>query len=163
MYPSPSSSQAALWFVLLQAGTLALISIAIILWITLGRLSDVLLTLIPLVLAGIVTLEICVLIGLKLNSQTSSRCRCCSASASRSRSTTSWRMARRADQPAAIEPDASSGLNGRRRPRSAASGTRAIPAHRVGKLMALSLVTTSGGAVPAGARRTAAEINHEGS
>jgi hopanoid biosynthesis associated RND transporter like protein HpnN len=51
----------------LQAGTLALISIAIILWITLGRLSDVLLTLIPLVLAGIVTLEICVLIGLKLN------------------------------------------------------------------------------------------------
>ena len=51
----------------LQAGTWALISITIILWITLGRLSDVLLTLVPLILAGVVTLEICVLIGLKLN------------------------------------------------------------------------------------------------
>jgi hopanoid biosynthesis associated RND transporter like protein HpnN len=51
----------------LQAGAWALVSITIILWITLGRLSDVLLTLVPLILAGVVTLEICVLIGLKLN------------------------------------------------------------------------------------------------
>ena len=42
-------------------------SIAILLWIVLRRFSDVLLTLIPLLLAGVVTLEICVLIGLQLN------------------------------------------------------------------------------------------------
>jgi uncharacterized protein len=51
----------------IQAGFWALISISIMLWITLRRFSDVLMTLIPLLLAGVVTLEICVLIGLKLN------------------------------------------------------------------------------------------------
>jgi uncharacterized protein len=51
----------------MQAGFTALISIAIMLWITLRRFSDVLMTLIPLLLAGVVTLEICVAIGLKLN------------------------------------------------------------------------------------------------
>jgi len=51
----------------LQAGAWALISIAMLLWITLRRITDVLLTLIPLLLAGVVTLEICVLIGLPLN------------------------------------------------------------------------------------------------
>ncbi|HWX85540.1 MAG TPA: MMPL family transporter [Xanthobacteraceae bacterium] len=49
------------------AGACALLSIAIILWVTLRRISDVLLTLIPLLMAGIVTLEICVLIGMPLN------------------------------------------------------------------------------------------------
>ncbi|GAC1555388.1 MAG: MMPL family transporter [Beijerinckiaceae bacterium] len=49
------------------AGLLAFGSIAILLYIVLRRISDVLLTLVPLVLAGLVTLEICVLIGLKLN------------------------------------------------------------------------------------------------
>ena len=49
------------------AGGCALISIAIILLITLRRFSDVLLTLIPLLMAGVVTLEICVLIGMPLN------------------------------------------------------------------------------------------------
>jgi hopanoid biosynthesis associated RND transporter like protein HpnN len=51
----------------IKAGICALVSIALLLWITLRRLRDVGLTLIPLVLAGVVTLEICVLIGLKLN------------------------------------------------------------------------------------------------
>lgn len=51
----------------LEAGFWAFVSIAILLWIVLRRLTDVLLTLIPLLLAGVVTLEICVLIGLKLN------------------------------------------------------------------------------------------------
>jgi predicted RND superfamily exporter protein len=51
----------------LQAGGYALLSIAILLWIVLRRLGDVLLTLVPLLLAGLVTLEICVLIGLPLN------------------------------------------------------------------------------------------------
>ena len=51
----------------LQAGGFALVSIAILLWIVLRRFGDVLLTLVPLMLAGVVTLEICVLIGLPLN------------------------------------------------------------------------------------------------
>jgi hopanoid biosynthesis associated RND transporter like protein HpnN len=51
----------------LQAGAWALISIATLLWITLRRITDVLLTLVPLLLAAVVTLEICALIGLPLN------------------------------------------------------------------------------------------------
>jgi uncharacterized protein len=51
----------------LQAGGWALASISILLWITLRRFGDVLLTLVPLLLAGVVTLEICVLIGMPLN------------------------------------------------------------------------------------------------
>jgi uncharacterized protein len=49
------------------AGSCALFSIAVILWITLRRIVDVLMTLVPLLLAGVVTLEICVLVGLPLN------------------------------------------------------------------------------------------------
>ena len=44
----------------IEAGAWALISIAILLWIVLRRFGDVLLTLVPLLLAGVVTLEICV-------------------------------------------------------------------------------------------------------
>jgi|SRR6185369_8626361 len=51
----------------IQAGIYALLSIAVILWLVLGRFGDVLLTLVPLLLAGMVTLEICVLIGMPLN------------------------------------------------------------------------------------------------
>jgi predicted RND superfamily exporter protein len=51
----------------IEAGIYALIAISILLWIVLRRFSDVLLTIIPLLLAGVVTLEVCVLIGLKLN------------------------------------------------------------------------------------------------
>jgi uncharacterized protein len=51
----------------LEAGILALTAIAILLLIALRRLTDVLLTLVPLLLAGVVTLEICVLDGLALN------------------------------------------------------------------------------------------------
>ena len=51
----------------IEAGLWAFISIAILLWIVLRRLTDVLLTLIPLLLAGVVTLELCVLLGLQLN------------------------------------------------------------------------------------------------
>ena len=50
-----------------EAGFYALISIGILLWIVLRRFGDVLLTLVPLLLAGVVTLEICVLIGMPLN------------------------------------------------------------------------------------------------
>jgi hypothetical protein len=51
----------------LEAGACALVSIGILLWITLRRFGDVLLTLVPLLLACVVTLEICVLIDLPLN------------------------------------------------------------------------------------------------
>lgn len=51
----------------IHAGLWALLSIAILLWIVLRRIGDVLLTLVPLILAGVVTLEICVLIGLPMN------------------------------------------------------------------------------------------------
>jgi hypothetical protein len=51
----------------IHAGIWALIVISLLLWITLRRFSDVLMTLVPLLVAGAVTLEICVLIGLPLN------------------------------------------------------------------------------------------------
>jgi hopanoid biosynthesis associated RND transporter like protein HpnN len=51
----------------IHAGLWALLSIALLLWLTLRRVTDVLLTLVPLLVAGAVTLEICVLIGLPLN------------------------------------------------------------------------------------------------
>jgi uncharacterized protein len=51
----------------IEAGGWALLSIAFLLWIVLRRFTDVLLTLIPLLVAGIVTLELCVLIGMPLN------------------------------------------------------------------------------------------------
>ena len=51
----------------IEAGLWALLSIGILLWIVLRRIGDVLLTLIPLMIAGVVTLELCVLIGLPLN------------------------------------------------------------------------------------------------
>jgi hopanoid biosynthesis associated RND transporter like protein HpnN len=50
-----------------QAGGLALASITILLWLALRRFGDVALTLAPLLLAGVYTMEICVLIDLKLN------------------------------------------------------------------------------------------------
>jgi len=50
-----------------QAGALALISITVLLWLALRRIGDVALTLAPLLLAGVYTMEISVLIGLKLN------------------------------------------------------------------------------------------------
>ena len=51
----------------IEAGLWALLSIGILLWLVLRRIGDVLLTLVPLILAGVVTLEISVLIGLPLN------------------------------------------------------------------------------------------------
>ncbi|HMK79394.1 MAG TPA: MMPL family transporter [Xanthobacteraceae bacterium] len=50
-----------------QAGGWALISISILLWIVLRRFGDVLLTIVPLLLAGVVTLELCVVLGMPLN------------------------------------------------------------------------------------------------
>jgi uncharacterized protein len=51
----------------IHAGFWALVVISLLLWATLRRFSDVLMTLVPLLVAGAVTMEICVLIGLPLN------------------------------------------------------------------------------------------------
>jgi hypothetical protein len=51
----------------IQAGMLALVTICLLLWIALRRVSDVMLTVVPLLLAGVITMEICVLIDLPLN------------------------------------------------------------------------------------------------
>ncbi|MGH6834697.1 MAG: MMPL family transporter [Methylocella sp.] len=51
----------------IEAGLWALISISVLLFVVLRRVTDVLLTLVPLLLAGAVTLEITVLIGMPLN------------------------------------------------------------------------------------------------
>jgi uncharacterized protein len=50
-----------------QAGALALLLITITLFLALRRITDVLVTLVPLLLAGVVTLELTVLVGLPLN------------------------------------------------------------------------------------------------
>ena len=50
-----------------EAGFWSLASIAILLWIVLRRFGDVLLTLIPLLMAGVVTMELMVLFNMKLN------------------------------------------------------------------------------------------------
>jgi hopanoid biosynthesis associated RND transporter like protein HpnN len=50
-----------------EAGIIALAAIAVLLFFALRRLSDVLLTLIPLLIAGAVTLEICALTGMEIN------------------------------------------------------------------------------------------------
>ncbi|SMG58489.1 hopanoid transporter HpnN [Paraburkholderia susongensis] len=51
----------------LQAAVYALLSIAILLWIALRRVSDVLRTLVPLLVSALVTLELCVVFGMPLN------------------------------------------------------------------------------------------------
>jgi hopanoid biosynthesis associated RND transporter like protein HpnN len=51
----------------IHAGIYALIVISLLLWATLRRITDVLMTIVPLLVAGAVTLEICVLIELPLN------------------------------------------------------------------------------------------------
>ena len=51
----------------LQAGLWSVVSIALILFVALRRFTDVALTLAPLLVAIVVTLEICVAIGLELN------------------------------------------------------------------------------------------------
>jgi uncharacterized protein len=51
----------------IEAGIFALTAIAVLLWITLRRIADVLLTLLPLLVAGVVTLELCVVLDLPLN------------------------------------------------------------------------------------------------
>jgi predicted RND superfamily exporter protein len=49
------------------SGVFALSAITVLLLVTLRRVGDVLLTLVPLLVAGVVTLELCVVFDLPLN------------------------------------------------------------------------------------------------
>ena len=60
------SGRSVIW-AFIEAGCWALGSIAILLYLVLRKAVDVLLTLVPLLLAGVLTMEITVLIGLPLN------------------------------------------------------------------------------------------------
>jgi hypothetical protein len=51
----------------IEAAVLALIVITLLLWISLRRFGDVLLTVVPLLVSGLVTLELCVVFGISLN------------------------------------------------------------------------------------------------
>jgi len=51
----------------IQAGAFAICAVALLLIIALRRVSDMLLTLVPLAIAGLVTLELCVVLDLPLN------------------------------------------------------------------------------------------------
>jgi hopanoid biosynthesis associated RND transporter like protein HpnN len=50
-----------------QAALLAIVTITLLLWITFRRFGDVLLTMVPLLVSGLVTLEASVLLGISLN------------------------------------------------------------------------------------------------
>ena len=75
----------------IQAGAWALCSIAVLLWIVLRRPGDVALTLVPLLVAAAVTLEICALLNFPLNYANIIALPICSVSASLSRSIMCWR------------------------------------------------------------------------
>ena len=51
----------------LHAALWSIISITVLLWVTLRRFGDVLRTLVPLLVSGVVTLELCVVLGMSLN------------------------------------------------------------------------------------------------
>jgi hopanoid biosynthesis associated RND transporter like protein HpnN len=50
-----------------QAALLAIVTISLLLWISFRRFVDVLLTMVPLLVSSLVTLEACVLLGIRLN------------------------------------------------------------------------------------------------
>jgi uncharacterized protein len=60
------SGKTVIW-AFIEAGSWALGAIAVILFVALRRISDVLVTLVPLIFAGIIAMEITVLIGLPIN------------------------------------------------------------------------------------------------
>ena len=132
-----------------EAGFWALASITILLWIVLRRFGDVLLTLIPLLMAGVVTMEVMVLLGMKLNFANIIALPLLLGVgvAFKIYYIMAWR--RRPDRPPAIEPDARGDLQ--RATTATAFGSLWLSSHpgtsSMGKLMALALVTTMSAAV----------------
>jgi hopanoid biosynthesis associated RND transporter like protein HpnN len=51
----------------IEAALLAILTIALLLWISFRRIGDVLLTMVPLLVSSMITLEACVLLGISLN------------------------------------------------------------------------------------------------
>ena len=51
----------------IEAGAFALVAIALLLWVALRKLRDVAMTLLPLLLAAVLTLELCVVLNIPLN------------------------------------------------------------------------------------------------
>ncbi len=94
----------------IEAGVLALVAIAILLFIALRRVTDVLLTLVPLLLAGAVTLELCVLDGLRAQLRQYHRASAAARRRRRIQDLLHHGLARRKNRPAAIDADASRGV-----------------------------------------------------
>jgi len=94
----------------IEAGALAVLAIAVMLWATLRHFGDVLLTLVPLIVAGAVTLEVMVLIGGSLNFANVIALPLPLLLGVRRRGGVQdllyHGLARRPDQPAAVNPDA---------------------------------------------------------
>ena len=129
----------------IHAGIWALVVISLLLWLALRRITDVLLTLVPLLVAGAVTLEICVLIGLPLNfaNIVALPLLLGVGVAFKIYYVTAWRSGR--TESAAVQPDAGD-LFQRADDRDRVRKPVAIVSHpgtaSMGKLLALSLVTT---------------------
>ena len=143
-----------------EAGFWALGSIAILLWIVLRRFGDVLLTLIPLLLAGVVTMELMVLIGMKLNFANIIALPLLLGVGVAFK--IYYIMAWRAGQTDLLQSSLTRAVFFSACTTATAFGSLWLSSHpgtsSMGKLMALALVTTmaGGGAVPAGADGAAA-------
>ena len=90
----------------IHAGFWALLVISLLLWLALRRITDVLLTLVPLLVAGAVTLEICVLIDLPLNFANIVALPLAARRRRRLQDLLYYGVALRENKSAAIEPDA---------------------------------------------------------
>jgi hypothetical protein len=64
---SVRGSAATIMSAFAEAGAWAVLSITVLLWIVLRRFTDVLLTLVPLLVSAVLTLELCVVLGIPLN------------------------------------------------------------------------------------------------
>jgi len=133
----------------IEAGALAIVAIAILLFVALRRVTDVLLTLIPLLLAGVVTLEICALDGLSLNFANIIALPLLLGRRSRLQDLLHHGVARRKNPPAAIDADPGGDLQRhddggcvRQHVGIELSGMSSM-----GKLMALALACTMAAAV----------------
>ena len=144
----------------IQAGFWALLSITILLWIALRRFGDVLLTIVPLLLAGLLTLELCVLIGYAAQFRQHHRAAAAARRRRRVQDLLHHGVARGPHQPAAIKPDARDHLqradhgDGLRQP-VVLKPSRHVEHGKIAGLVARHH-HVRGGAVPAGAHGPAA-------
>jgi hypothetical protein len=112
---APNASGTPVWLIeaehtvvwaFIEAGALAVLAIAVMLWITLRHLGDVLLTLVPLIVAGAVTLEVMVPTGESLNFANVIALRAAARRRGGVQDLLYHGLARRPNQPAAVNTDA---------------------------------------------------------